>query len=192
MKESNSITRIGGRASGPPTTTPLLILLLEVEEEEEEEEKEEEEEEEDIETLEELELGDDVEIPPPPPPEAFGFGDERAGVPRGGLLGLKLFAGGIGIGIFGLGAKAVRISHSCSVEWLINVQDAHSQLTSVLEEEIADEEGDDAEDIELELEPEAPPPPPVDDVDDEAYITVVHLSVEVSVLSCVFLTIAFV
>ena len=43
----------------------------------------------------------------------------------------------------------------------------------MLEEEIADEEGDDAEDIELELEPEAPPPPPpVDDVDDEAYITV--------------------
>ena len=52
------------------------------------------------------------------------------------------------------------------------MQDAHSQLTSVLEEEIADEEGDDAEDIELELEPEAPPPPPVDDVDDEAYSTV--------------------
>ena len=52
------------------------------------------------------------------------------------------------------------------------MQDAHSQLISVLEEEIADEEGDDAEDIDLELEPEAPPPPPVDDVDDEAYITV--------------------
>ena len=51
------------------------------------------------------------------------------------------------------------------------MQDAHSQLTSVLEEEIADEEGDDAEDIELELEPEAPPPP-VDDIDDEVYITV--------------------
>ena len=42
----------------------------------------------------------------------------------------------------------------------------------MLEEGIADEEGDDAEDKELELEPEAPPPPPVDDVDDEAYITV--------------------
>ena len=70
----------------------------------------------------------------------------------------------------------MHISHSCSAEWLINVQDAHSQLTSVLEDEIADEEGDDAEDRELELEPEAPPPPPppppVDDVDDEAYITV--------------------
>ena len=52
------------------------------------------------------------------------------------------------------------------------MQDAHSQLSSVLEEEIADEEGDDAEDIDIELEPEAPPPPPVDDVDDEAYITV--------------------
>ena len=64
----------------------------------------------------------------------------------------------------------MHISHSCSAEWLINVQDAHSQLTSVLEEEIADEEGDDAEDIELELAPEAPPP--VDDVADEAYITV--------------------
>ena len=51
------------------------------------------------------------------------------------------------------------------------MQDAHSQSASVLEEEIADEEGDDAEDKELELEPEAPPPP-VDDVDDEAYITV--------------------
>ena len=88
MKESNSITRIGGRASGPPpppTTTTPLLLELEIEDDEEE-----------------LELGDDVEIPPPPPPEAFGFGDERAGVPRGGLLGLKLFAGGIGIGIFGL------------------------------------------------------------------------------------------
>ena len=43
----------------------------------------------------------------------------------------------------------------------------------MLEEEIADEGGDDAEDKELELEPEAPPPPPPDDdVDDEAYITV--------------------
>ena len=55
------------------------------------------------------------------------------------------------------------------------MQDAHSQLTSVLEYEIADEEGNDAEDRELELEPEAPttpPPPPVDDVDDKAYITV--------------------
>ena len=41
----------------------------------------------------------------------------------------------------------------------------------MLEEEIADEEGDDAEDIDLELEPEAPPPP-VDDVADEAHITV--------------------
>ena len=89
MNESNSITRIGGRASGPPPTTAVTTpLLLELEEEDDDEE--------------ELELGDDVEIPPPPPPEAFGFGDERAGVPRGGLLGLKLFAGGIGIGIFGL------------------------------------------------------------------------------------------
>ena len=173
MKESNSITRIGGRASGPPTTTPLLILL-EVEEEEEEEEEEDEE----IETLEELELGDNVEFPPPPPPQVFEFGDKRAGelgVRGGGLLEfkLKLFDGGIGIGIFGLGAGALHISHSCSAEWLINVQDAHSQLTSVLEEEIADEGGDDAEDKELELEPEAPPPPPPDDdVDDEAYITV--------------------
>ena len=53
------------------------------------------------------------------------------------------------------------------------MQDAHSQSASVLEEEIADEGGDDAEDKELELEPDAPPPPPpVDDVDDEAYITV--------------------
>ena len=52
---------------------------------------------------------------------------------------------------------------------MINVQDAHCQLTSVLEEEIVDEEDDDAEDKELELEPETPPPP-VDDV--EAYITV--------------------
>ena len=52
------------------------------------------------------------------------------------------------------------------------MQDAHSQSASVLEEEIADEGGNDAEDKELELEPEAPPPPPVDDVDDEAYITV--------------------
>ena len=51
------------------------------------------------------------------------------------------------------------------------MQDAHSQSASVLEEEIADEGGDDAEDNELELEPEAPPPP-VDDVADEAYITV--------------------
>ena len=42
----------------------------------------------------------------------------------------------------------------------------------MLEEEIADEEDDDAEDKELELEPETPPPP-VDDVDDDvAYITV--------------------
>ena len=88
MNESNSITRIGGRASGPPpTTTVTTPLLLELEEDDDEEE---------------LELGDDVEIPPPPPAEAFGFGDERAGVPRGGLLRLKLFAGGIGIGIFGL------------------------------------------------------------------------------------------
>jgi len=119
LKESNSITRIGGRASGPPTTTPLLLLLLlllllEVEEEEEEEEEE-------IETLEELELGDNVEFPPPPPPQVFGFGDKRAGelgARGGGLLGfkLKLFAGGIGIGIFGLGAGAVHISHSCSAE----------------------------------------------------------------------------
>ena len=54
------------------------------------------------------------------------------------------------------------------------MQDAHCQLTSVLEEEIADEEDDDAEDKELELEPETPPPPlSVDDVDDEeGYITV--------------------
>ena len=55
------------------------------------------------------------------------------------------------------------------------MQDAHSPSASVLEEEIADEGGDDAEDRELELKPEAPPPPPpppVDDVDDEAYITV--------------------
>ena len=116
MKESNSITRIGGRASGPPTTTPLLLLLLEEEEEEEEEEE--------IETLEELELGDNVEFPPPPPPQVFGFGDKRAGelgARGGGLLGLKLklFTGGIGIGIFGLfslGAEAVHISHSCSAE----------------------------------------------------------------------------
>ena len=90
MNESNSITRIGGRASGPPPTTTAVTtpLLLELEEEDDDDE--------------ELELGDDVEIPPPPPPEAFGFGDKRAGVPRGGLLGLKLFAGGIDIGIFGL------------------------------------------------------------------------------------------
>ena len=89
LNESNSITRIGGRASGPPPTTAVTTpLLLELEEEDDDEE--------------ELELGDDVEIPPPPPPEAFGFGDERAGVPRGGLLGLKLFTGGFGIGIFGL------------------------------------------------------------------------------------------
>ena len=169
MKEPNSITRIGGRASGPPTTTPLLLLLLEEEEEEEAEEE--------IETLEELELGDNVEFPPPPPPQVFGFGDKRAGglgVCGGGLIGLKLklFAGGVGIGIFGLGAGAVHISHSCSAEWLINVQDAHSQSASVLEEQIADEGGDDAKDIELELEPEETPPPPVDDVADEAYITV--------------------
>ena len=92
MNESNSITRIGGRASGPPPTTAVTTpLLLELEEDVKEEEDEEEE----------LELGDDAEIPPPPPPEAFGFGDERARVPRGGLLGLKLFAGGVGIGIFG-------------------------------------------------------------------------------------------
>ena len=55
------------------------------------------------------------------------------------------------------------------------MQDAHSQSASVFEDEIADEEGNDAEDRELELEPEAPPPPPpppVDDVDDKAYITV--------------------
>ena len=53
------------------------------------------------------------------------------------------------------------------------MQDAHCQLTSVLEEDIADEEDDDAEDIELELDPETPPPPPVDDADDEeGYITV--------------------
>ncbi len=85
MKESKSITRIGGRASGPPaTTTPLL---LEVEQEEEEEEEEEE-----------LELGDAAEIPPPPPPEVLEFGDKRAGVPKRGLL----LAGGIGISIFGL------------------------------------------------------------------------------------------
>ncbi len=48
------------------------------------------------------------------------------------------------------------------------MQDAHR----FLEEEIVDEEGDDAEDIELDLEPEAPPPPPVNGVDDKAYITV--------------------
>ena len=131
---------MGGRASGPtpPTTTPLLELLLLLLEEE---------------GVEELELGDNVEFPPPPPPQVFGFGDKRAGelgVRGGGLLGLKLklFDGGIGIGIgiFGLGAGAVHISHSFSAEWLINVQDAHSQLTSVLEEDIADEESDDAED----------------------------------------------
>ena len=113
MKESNSITRIGGRASGPPTTTPLLLLEVE----EKEEEGNEEEEDEEIETLEELELGDNVEFPPPPPPQVFEFGDKRAGelgVRGGGLLGLKLklFAGGIDIGIFGLGAGAVHISHS--------------------------------------------------------------------------------
>ena len=70
MKESNSITRIGGRASGPtpPTLTPLLLLEVEGEGEEEEE----------INRLEELELGDDVEISPPPPPEVFRFGDKRA------------------------------------------------------------------------------------------------------------------
>ena len=90
MNELNSITRIGGRASGPPPTTAVTTpLLLELEEDDDDDE-------------EELELGDDVEIPPPPPPEAFGFEDERAGVPRGGLLGVKLFAGEIGIGIFGL------------------------------------------------------------------------------------------
>ncbi len=46
-----------------------------------------------------------------------------------------------------------------------------SYPTSVLDEEIADEEGDDFEDKELEIVPEAPPPP-VDDVADEAHITV--------------------
>lgn len=69
----------------------------------------------------------------------------------------------------------MHISHSLSVEWLINVQDAHCQFISVLEEEIIDEEGDDVEDKELELGPEAPPPPPVNDVvvdDDVEYITV--------------------
>ena len=67
----------------------------------------------------------------------------------------------------------MHISHSCSAEWLINVQDAHCQLISELVEEIADEEDNDAEDKELELEPEAPPPPPppVED-DDDGYITV--------------------
>ena len=109
MKESNSITRIGGRASGPPTTIPLLLLLLEIEEEEEEEEEEE------IETLEELELGDNVEFPPPPPLQVFGFGDKRAGelgARGGGLLEfkLKLFAGGIGI--FGLGAVELELCTS--------------------------------------------------------------------------------
>jgi hypothetical protein len=49
-------------------------------------------------------------------------------------LKLKLFAGGIG-----LGAGVVHISHSCSAEWLINVQDVHCQLTSVLEEEDDDD-----------------------------------------------------
>ena len=29
----------------------------------------------------------------------------------------------------------MHISHSCSAEWLINVQDVHCQLTSVLEED---------------------------------------------------------
>ena len=54
------------------------------------------------------------------------------------------------------------------------MQDAHCQFISELAGDIADEEDNDAEDKELELEPEAPPPPPppVDDVDDEAYITV--------------------
>ena len=99
MKESNSITRIGGRASGPPPTT----LLLEVEDDDDDDDEEEEEEEEiDIlDGIEELELDDAVEIPPPPPPEVFGFRDKRAdelGVRGGGLpvLGLKLLAGGIG------------------------------------------------------------------------------------------------
>ena len=65
MNESNSITRIGGRASGPPPTTAVTTpLLLELEEDDDDEE--------------ELELGDDVEIPPPPPPEVFRFGDKRA------------------------------------------------------------------------------------------------------------------
>ena len=97
LKESNSITLIGGRASGPPqpTTTPLL---LEVEDKEEEEEAEEEID--GIDGIEELELDDAIEIPPPPSPEVYGFGDKRAdelGVRGGGLpvLRLKLFAGGI-------------------------------------------------------------------------------------------------
>ena len=94
---SNSITRIGGRASGPPPTTAVTTpLLLELEEDDDDEEEEEEEEE-------ELALGDDVEIPPPPPPEVFRFGDKRAdelGVRGGELLGLKLFTDGFGI--FGL------------------------------------------------------------------------------------------
>ena len=66
----------------------------------------------------------------------------------------------------------MHISHSCSAEWLINVQDAHCQFISELAGEIADEEDNDADDEELELETEAPPPPPpVEDVD-VGYITV--------------------
>ena len=96
MKESNSITRIGGRESGPPPPTTTTPLLLELEDDEEDEEEDEEE----------LELGDDAEIPPPPPPEnILGFGDKRVdelGVRRGELLGLKLFTDRFDIGIFGL------------------------------------------------------------------------------------------
>ena len=101
LNESNSITRIGGRASGPPQPTTTTPLLLEVEDEEEEEEEEEEIDRLDgIDGIEELELDEAIEIPPPPPPEVFGFGDKRAdelGVRGGGLpvLGLKLCAGRI-------------------------------------------------------------------------------------------------
>ena len=50
------------------------------------------------------------------------------------------------------------------------MQDAHSQLISVLEEEIVTEKDDDAEDKELELETETPPPLSVVGPSSECYI----------------------